>query len=495
MQLHKDESTHASILTHAHSSWHEECGIFGIWGHHHAAQLTYLSLHSLQHRGQESAGIATVHSGHMQIDRGLGLVSNVFTVERLAALPGNAAIGHVRYSTTGDGSLANAQPMGFQFQGQDAALAHNGNLVNARALRDHLQQQGHAFQSTTDTEVVAHLIPEFGHSSFSIAIQECLRLITGGFAFVFLTTNALVAARDPHGLRPLVIGCLDETWVIASESCALDAIGATLVRDVRPGELLFIDDNGMTSTQFASGERMSLCSFEYIYFARADSTIDGRSVHLTRKALGMQLAREAPATVDVVVGVPDTSLPAAIGFAEVSGLPYDIGLVRNRYVARTFIQPSPALRESSVKLKLTAVDAVIRGKRVAVIDDSIVRGVTSRRIVQLLRDAGASEVHLRVASPPVKHPCYYGIDTSSRDELIAAQLSCAEIAAVLHVDSLVFLSEDGLLQALGKRLPRPEFCNACFTGCYPTEVRDDATKRDLEMEHVRAGKGTTSTHW
>ncbi|MBX6394367.1 MAG: amidophosphoribosyltransferase [Alicyclobacillaceae bacterium] len=472
--------------------WHEECGVFGVWGCESASQLTYYALYALQHRGQESAGIATVDNGQMYHHRGLGLVAEVFAPEDLARLTGRAAVGHVRYSTTGANKLANAQPMVFDVHGGPLALAHNGNLVNAGPLRRELEEQGSIFQSTNDTEVVAHLIARRRAPTLIEAICDSLQIVQGAYAFVFLTAGQLVAARDPQGLRPMALGRLGEGWVVASETCAFDTIGARFVRDIEPGELLVIGDGGVRSIRFARAARKALCTFEYIYFARPDSDIDGRNVHVVRKALGKRLAEEAPAEADVVIGVPDSSISAAIGYAEATGIPYEIGLIKNKYIGRTFIQPSQALRERGVQLKLSAVRKVVEGKRVVMVDDSIVRGTTSRRIVQLLRDAGAREVHVRISSPPVRFPCYYGIDTSAREELMAARLTVDEMREAIGADSLIFLSERGMLEAIGAGpealTGRHEFCNACFHGEYPTELYEDLGKDAMETVAQRGGR-------
>ncbi|MDI3328767.1 MAG: amidophosphoribosyltransferase [Alicyclobacillaceae bacterium] len=471
--------------------WHEECGVFGVWGCENASQLTYYALYALQHRGQESAGIATVEDGRLHHHRGLGLVAEVFGPEDLERLRGRAAVGHVRYSTTGANKLANAQPMVFDLHQGHLALAHNGNLVNAGLLRRRLEEQGSIFQSTNDTEVVAHLIARRPGGMVE-AVTDSLQTVQGAYAFVFLTGDCLIAARDPQGLRPMALGRLGEGWVVASETCAFDTIGAVFVRDIEPGELLVIDDGGVRSARFAPRAKKALCTFEYIYFARPDSDIDGRNVHVVRKALGKRLALEAPAEADVVIGVPDSSISAAIGYAEATGIPYEIGLIKNKYIGRTFIQPSQALRERGVQLKLNAVRKVVEGKRVVMVDDSIVRGTTSRRIVQLLREAGAREVHVRISSPPVRFPCYYGIDTSAREELMAARLTVAEMREAIGADSLAFLSEEGMLEALGAgpeaAFGGHEFCNACFHGRYPTRLYEDLGKNVMETVGERGGR-------
>lgn len=451
---------------------HEECGVFGIWGHPEAAQLTYYGLYALQHRGQESAGIASVDELTMHSHRGMGLVTEVFQGNRLESLRGHAAVGHVRYSTAGGSHIANAQPLVFHFRKGNIALAHNGNLINALQIHDLLDRQGSIFQSTSDTEVVAHLIARGGYPTTVENIRASMTMIKGGYAFIILTDDQLIAMRDPHGLRPMALGKLGDAYVVASETCAFDTIGATWIRDVEPGELIVIDKSGLHTERFAEVTRKALCTFEYIYFARPDSDIDGYNVHMVRKQLGRVLARVAPAEADVVIGVPDSSISAAIGYAEELKLPYEIGLIKNKYSGRTFIQPSQELRSLGVRLKLSAVRKIVGGQRVVMVDDSLVRGTTSLRLVQLLRDAGATEVHVRITSPPVRHSCFYGIDTSTREELIAARKSVEEIRAYIEADSLSFLAEDEMLSVFGVKEKEKGhgFCNACFTGVYPTEI-------------------------
>jgi amidophosphoribosyltransferase len=461
-----------SVETLAHD-WHEECGVFGVWNHSGAAHLANYALYALQHRGQESAGIAVVDGATMRHHRGMGLVSDAFTQTDLLALTGSAAIGHVRYSTTGSSTLANAQPLVFAFRQSNLALAHNGNLVNAAQVRDQLDEQGSIFQSTSDTEVVAHLIARGEHKDFVENVRAGMKYIEGGYALVLLTNDCLIALRDPNGLRPLALGQLDGAHVVASETCAFDAIGAGFVRDVEPGEMIVIDDHGVRSARFAAAARKALCTFEYIYFARPDSDIDGMNVHLARKRLGRALAHACPVEADVVTGVPDSSISAAIGFAEEAHIPYEIGLVKNRYVGRTFIQPTQEQRREGVRLKLNAVRQVVEGKRVVIVDDSIVRGTTSARLIDLVRAAGAKEAHMRISSPPVKHPCYYGIDTSDRAKLIAANQSIAEIQRRIGADSLAYLTEAQMLEAFGASVKSHPFCNACFTGKYPTRLPEE----------------------
>lgn len=452
----------------------EECGVFGVFGHPEASHLCYYGLHALQHRGQESAGICTTDGSQFHYHRDMGLVKEVFDNDKLASLQGLNAIAHVRYSTAGESKLANAQPLVFKYREGDLAVATNGNIVNAPEIRSRLERQGSIFQTSSDTEVVAHLIARSKHDDIVEAARESLVTLNGAYAFLFMTNDKLIAARDPHGLRPFVLGKLGDAWVFASESCAFDAIGAVYVRDIEPGELLVFDAEGMKEDRFAPASKRAVCAMEYIYFSRPDSDIDTINVHSARKRMGRQLAMEAFVDADVVTGVPDSSISAAIGFAEQTGIPYELGLIKNRYTGRTFIQPSQELREQGVKMKLSAVRKVVEGKRVVMIDDSIVRGTTSLRIVNLLREAGAKEVHVRISSPPFKNPCFYGIDTPDRKELIAAQKTIEEIRIAINADSLHFLSKDGLIEAVG-RLSEAEgagHCTACFDNIYPTDVPD-----------------------
>lgn len=454
----------------------EECGVFGVFGHPDAVNLTYYGLHALQHRGQESAGIVSSEGGTFTSHRGMGLVTEVFNRATLEKLSGDTAIGHVRYSTTGESLLSNAQPLVFKYREGDIALATNGNLVNAMPIKHQLERMGSIFQTTSDTEVIAHLIARSGYSDLREAVKEALRMVKGAYAFLIMTNDQLIAALDPHGIRPLVMGRLGDSYVFASESCAFDAIGAEYEREVEPGEMIVIDRDGIQTDRITGQTRRAVCSFEYIYFARPDSDVGGLNVHAVRKRLGKQLFEEAPADADVVTGVPDSSISAAIGYAEAAGFPYELGLIKNRYIGRTFIQPNQQLREQGVKMKLSAVRRVVEGKRVVMIDDSIVRGTTSRRIVRLLREAGAAEVHVRISSPPVKNPCFYGIDTADRNGLIAASHSVEEIREAIQADSLAFLSISGLLKAIGQGGGGPHhgMCLACFDGVYPTEIYEDA---------------------
>lgn len=456
------------------------CGVFGIFNNKNAAQLTYYALYALQHRGQESAGIVVSDEGEVHTShKGLGLVAEVFNEEIIQTLKGTAAIGHVRYSTTGINSLQNVQPIFFKYRRGNLAMAHNGNLVNAHQLRNHLERQGSIFQATSDTEVVAHLIARSGYENTEDAVKESMSMIKGSYAMLFLSDTKLIAVRDPNGIRPLSLGKLNGSYVVSSETCAFDTIGATFIRDIEPGEILMITKDGLKSDRLTSFSKKATCVFEYIYFARPDSDVEGINVHTARKQLGMKLFQEAPVIADVVTGVPDSSISAAIGFAEEAGIPYELGLIKNRYIGRTFIQPSQELRERGVRLKLNAVRKVVEGKRVVMIDDSIVRGTTSGRIVSMLREAGASEVHVRISSPPVTHSCHYGIDTSAKDELIAANKSIEEIRQHIGADSLSYLSAEGMISTLGEHVENygpagscAGYCEGCFTGSYPTEIID-----------------------
>ncbi|MED1784486.1 amidophosphoribosyltransferase [Brevibacillus fortis] len=450
----------------------EECGVFGIYNHKEASQLTYLGLHALQHRGQESAGICASDGEKWYKHRGMGLVSEAFGKGDLEKFSGHIAIGHTRYTTAGSSKIENAQPLFFRYAQGSMAVAHNGNLVNAAVLRKELEAKGSIFQTTSDTEVIAHLIARSECKDLPGAVKDALQYIKGAYALLVMNENQLVIALDPNGLRPLSLGRLGDAITVASETCAFDIIGAQYWRDVQPGELIVIDKDGITESKFTETTQRSICTFEYIYFARPDSDIDGINVHMARKRLGKQLALESAIDADVVTGVPDSSISAAIGFAEATGIPYEIGLIKNRYVGRTFIQPSQELRERAVYLKLSAVRKVVEGKRVVMIDDSIVRGTTSNRIVRMLREAGAKEVHVRISSPPVMNSCFYGIDTSSREELIASTKSVEEIRQIIEADSLSFLSVEGMIDAIGRTdsAPNRGHCLACFNGEYPTEI-------------------------
>ncbi|HEV3043474.1 MAG TPA: amidophosphoribosyltransferase [Roseiarcus sp.] len=466
----------------------EECGVFGIFGHPDAAAITALGLHALQHRGQEAAGIVAFDGSRFHSERRLGLVgdhfSNAATIERL---PGSTAVGHVRYSTTGETILRNVQPLFAELDGGGLAVAHNGNLTNGLTLRRELIRQGAICQSTSDTEAILHLVARSRRPLILERFIEALRQIEGAYALVALTNKKLIGARDPLGIRPLVLGELDGCPILASETCALDIIGAKLVRDVENGEIVVISREGVQSLRPFPPRAMRPCIFEYIYFARPDSIVHGRPVYAARKAMGAELAREAPADADVVVPVPDSGVPAALGYAQGCGIPFELGIVRNHYVGRTFIQPTQAIRELGVRLKHSANRVVVEGKRIVLIDDSIVRGTTSVKIVQMMREAGAREVHMRISSPPIAFPDYYGIDTPERDKLLAARMSLEEMRRFVGVDSLAFLSIDGIYRAMGydKRDPaHPQFTDHCFTGDYPTRLTDrigETAKQQLSL--------------
>jgi amidophosphoribosyltransferase len=461
--------------SHLEDKLSEECGIFGVYGHSDAANLCYYGLHALQHRGQESAGICTTDREQFQYYRGMGLVKEVFSPSNLKPLDGSVAIAHVRYSTAGGSKLTNAQPLVFKYREGDLAIATNGNLDNAHLIKKELERKGSIFQTTSDTEVLAHLIARSAQDDIVDAVKDALSQVIGAYAFLILTKEKLIAALDPNGLRPFVIGKLGNAYLFASETCALDAVGGTYLRDVNPGELIVLDSTGFHETTLASSPARHVCAMEYIYFARPDSDIQNINVHTARKRMGKRLAKEAFMDADVVTGVPDSSISAAIGYAEQTGIPYELGLIKNRYAGRTFIQPSQELREQGVKMKLSAVRKVVEGKRVIMIDDSIVRGTTSLRIVNLLREAGATEVHVRITSPPFMNPCYYGIDTPDRKELIASQKTIEQIRQAIQADSLKFLSEEGLIESIheGATPLSSGLCMACFTNRYPTALTNE----------------------
>ncbi|MCE3592227.1 amidophosphoribosyltransferase [Streptococcus sp. XMC] len=463
-------------MTYEVKSLNEECGVFGIWGHPDAAKLTYFGLHSLQHRGQEGAGILANDQGTLRRHRDTGLLSEVFRNPlNLEKLTGSSAIGHVRYATAGEASVDNIQPFLFRFHDTQFGLAHNGNLTNAQSLKSELEKNGAIFSSTSDSEILAHLIRRSHNPSFMGKIKEALNTVKGGFAYLMLFEDKLIAALDPNGFRPLSIGKMaNGALVVSSETCAFEVIGAEWIRDVHPGELVIFDENGITYDRYTDDTQLAICSMEYIYFARPDSNIQGVNVHTARKRMGAQLAREFKNQADIVVGVPNSSLSAAMGFAEESGLPNEMGLIKNQYVQRTFIQPTQELREQGVRMKLSAVSGVVKGKRVVMIDDSIVRGTTSRRIVKLLKEAGATEVHVAIASPALAYPCFYGIDIQSREELIAANHTVEETCEIIGADSLTYLSVDGLIDSIGIDTDAPNggLCVAYFDGKYPTPLYD-----------------------
>jgi amidophosphoribosyltransferase len=460
--------------------FHEECGVFGIIGHNDAAALTALGLHALQHRGQEACGIVAYDGEHFHAHHALGHVGRAFSREDIIRrLMGSASIGHNRYSTTGETALRNVQPFFADFDFGGFALAHNGNLTNAFHLRKDLIRRGSLFHSTSDTEVIIHLMAQSAQTRPIDRMMDAIRQIEGAFSLVCLTPQILIGARDPLGVRPLVIGKLGDAQVLASETCALDIIGAEFVRDVKPGEMVILDGKNIISHQVTSPRPSRFCIFEYIYFARPDSLIDGRSVYEMRKNIGKQLAREHGVKADIVVPVPDSGVPAAIGYAAESGLPFELGIIRNHYVGRTFIEPTDGIRHLGVKLKHNADSSTLKGKRVILVDDSIVRGTTSTKIVEMVRQAGASEVHMRISSPPTKFSCFYGIDTPEKEKLLAHKYSVAEMGKLIGADSLAFVSLDGLYRAMGLKgrdPAKPAYCDACFSGDYPTALTDLETR-------------------
>jgi amidophosphoribosyltransferase len=461
----------------------DECGVFGIFGHPEAANLAYLGLFALQHRGQESAGIAASDGEKMRVSRAMGEVAEAFDEATLAKLPGHLAIGHTRYSTAGESKLENAQPFLIDCTHGQIAVAHNGNLVNAREVRDDLVRSGSIFQTGSDTEVLLHLYARSRAPSVEEALTDSIAQVRGAYSLVLLTKNRLIAARDPHGFRPLALGRLGDAWIVCSETCAMDLIGATYVRDIAPGELLVISDGGLRSIHPFPPQPLSQCVFEHVYFARPDSYVFGSSVNEIRTEFGRILAREAPAPADVVVPIPDSGVCAAIGYAEGADLPMKMGLIRNHYVGRTFIQPQQSIRHFSVKVKLNPVRSILEGQRVVLIDDSIVRGTTSRKIVKMVKAAGAREVHLRISCPPTISPCFYGVDTPSRAELIGATHTIEEIRKYVEADTLAYLSLDGLRQAVGAE--QGSYCTSCYTGVYPVEFpRDEKAYLQLALKVV-----------
>ena len=486
---HSTEATAASAPEFDGDRLREECGVFGIFGHPDAAAITALGLHALQHRGQEAAGIVSFDGKRFHSERRMGLVGDNFSRrEVIDRLPGMSSMGHVRYSTTGETILRNVQPLFAELDGGGFAVGHNGNLTNGLTLRRQLVHDGAIMQSTSDTEVILHLVARARKNRFIDRFIEGLRQLEGAYSFVALTNKKLIGARDPLGIRPLVIGLLEGAPILASETCALDIIGAKYVRDVENGEVVVFDEEGLHSHKPFPPMSPRPCIFEYIYFSRPDSIVGGRAVYDVRKTMGAQLAKESPADADVVVPVPDSGVPAAIGYAQASGIPYELGIIRNHYVGRTFIEPTQHIRQLGVRLKHSANRAVVAGKRIVLVDDSIVRGTTSTKIVQMMRDAGAKEVHFRISSPPITHPDYYGIDTPERDKLLAATHDLEGMRQFIGADSLAFLSVDGIYRAMGydKRDPlRPQFTDHCFTGDYPTALTDqsaqDAVPRQLSL--------------
>ena len=452
---------------------HEECGVVGVYGHPEAANLVYLGLYALQHRGQESAGIVASTHSKMRLEVGMGLVADVFDPIRILKLPGPLAIGHNRYSTAGKSELVNAQPCMINYSAGSLALAHNGNLVNAQTIRKDLGGKGAIFQSTNDSEVIVHLMAQSKAETFLDRAAEALKQVSGAYSLVLMTKTELLAARDPHGFRPLCLGKLDGSYIVASETCVMDLIEAEFIREIEPGELILINDQGIQSFFPFNKAETKHCVFEHIYFARPDSFMFGEHVYTARKKMGRAMAQKSPADVDIVVPVPDSGVVSAMGFAEESGIPFEMGLIRNHYVGRTFIEPQSQIRHFGVKLKLNAVKKIIAGKRVAIVDDSIVRGTTARKIVKMLRDVGAKEVHLRISAPPILHSCFYGIDTPTKEELIAHTHNLEETRQYLAADSLAYLSLEKMMEVLenGKK----KFCSACFDGNYPIPITDKKT--------------------
>ena len=462
---HRGDAAHEGELVETmFDRFHEECGVFGIYGHADAANLTYLGLYALQHRGQESAGIVSTDGKKLYSEKSMGLVADIFTEERIKKLPGHAAIGHNRYSTTGDSISINIQPIIVNFALGGLAVAHNGNLVNAGILKAELEAYGSIFQSTMDSEVVIHLIAQSRLPNLHERIVDALQHVQGSYSLLLLAEDELIGVRDPHGFRPLVLGELGGSYVLASESCALDLIEATYLREIEPGEMVVINSSGIHSTFPFRRADPSHCIFEFIYFARPDSYVFGQNVYTIRKEFGRQLARETGVQADVVIPVPDSGVPAALGYAEESGVPFGLGLIRNHYVGRTFIEPRQTIRHFGVKIKLNPVKDVLKGKRVVVVDDSIVRGTTSKKIIKMIRNAGASEIHMRISSPPTMYPCYYGIDTPTRQELIASSHSIEEIRKYITADTLGYISLDGVRKVVDRPL---NYCVACFCGDYP----------------------------
>jgi amidophosphoribosyltransferase len=459
------------------------CGVVGIYGHPEAANLAYLGLYALQHRGQESAGIVATDGEKLRAAREMGHVNDIFTADRLKDLPGFAAIGHVRYSTAGDSSKKNAQPLAVDYVGGSVAVGHNGNLVNAVEMREKLEADGSIFSTTSDTEVIVHLIARSRERTLPERAADALRQVRGAYSLVFLTENALVAVRDPMGFRPLVLGKAKNTWIVSSETCAFELLEAEFVRDIEPGEMVIIDEKGPRSVRPFGTQPPHRCVFEWVYFARPDSTIDGRSVYRARERMGRRLAVEHAVPADVVVPVPDSGVAAAIGYARESGIPYDQGLMRSHYMGRTFIEPSQHIRHFGVKLKLSPVREVLTGKRVVVVDDSIVRGTTSRKIVGMIRSAGAKEVHMRISSPPTIGPCCYGIDTPTREELFASSHTTDQIREFVGADSLGYLSLEGLHESVNGVSPigKGGFCDACFSNKYPIDIVPPARLRQLRL--------------
>ncbi len=476
-------SDHMHIESDDH--FHDECGVFGVFNHSEAANLTYLGLYAQQHRGQESAGIVSTDGHSFYTHRGMGLVADIFQKPDIKNLSGQHSIGHVRYSTSGESGLRNCQPFSYEYAHGGIAMCHNGNIVNAPELRIQLENKGSIFQSTSDTEVLIHLVARSKAASMKERLAGAVSKLTGAFSLLVLVENRLVGMRDRHGIRPLVLGKLDGSWVLASETCAFDLIGATFVRDVEPGEMVVIDEHGLESLHPFQSVEPKFCVFEYVYFARPDSNLEGINVYEARYQIGVELAKESSVEADLVIPVPDSGVPPAMGFAEAAGIPFQMGLIRNHYVGRTFIEPQQAIRNFGVKLKLNPNRNLIQGKRVILVDDSIVRGTTSRKIVEMVRAAGAREIHMRISSPPTKHSCFYGVDTPDAAELMANKMDLEAMRKAIGADSLAFVSFDGMYRAVGK--PRSQHCDACFSGDYPVAVEKQRSPQ-LSLLHIHSRK-------
>ncbi|OXS99630.1 amidophosphoribosyltransferase [Notoacmeibacter marinus] len=474
-------------------AFRDECGVFGIYGRQDAAPIVTLGLHALQHRGQEAAGIVSFDGAQFHVERHIGLIGDTFTKPSVMdRLPGHRAIGHTRYSTTGESSLRNVQPLFAELADGGFAVAHNGNITNAMTIQRVLQKRGAIISSTSDTEALLHLVATSEKTNFNDRFVDAVRQLEGAFSLVALSSKKMIGCRDPLGIRPLVLGDLDGSYILASESCALDIIGARYVRDIKPGEMVVITERGIQSHFPFDSVDSRFCIFEYVYFARPDSVIEGRDVYAIRKNIGVELAREEAIEADMVVPVPDSGTPAAIGYAQEANLPFELGIIRNHYVGRTFIQPGDSIRHMGVKLKHNANRRTIEGKRVVLVDDSIVRGTTSQKIVQMVRDAGAKEVHMRIASPPTRASCFYGVDTPETAKLLASRMSVEEMADFIRVDSLAFLSTDGLYRAVGeegRHDDKPQFCDACFTREYPTPLTDLVGADNVRRLSVLSSKG------
>ncbi|MFT8348146.1 amidophosphoribosyltransferase [Clostridium saccharoperbutylacetonicum] len=467
------------IMDPSNDKFKDECGVFGVYANQQidVASMTYYGLYALQHRGQESAGIAVADGEKIDIHKGLGLITEAFKPEDISKLKGHIAVGHVRYSTAGGKGIENAQPIVTTSKIGSIAMAHNGNLVNDDVIRELLEDAGQIFHTSTDSEVIASLIARSAKKGLAKAVVDAMSAIRGSFALTIMSKDKLIGARDPHGIRPLSLGKIEEGYILTSESCALDAIGAELIRDIEPGEIVIIDENGIQSYRYSENTKCQTCAFEFIYFARPDSRIDGLEVHTTRVKAGEQLFKEHPLDADVVIAVPDSGIPAAIGYAKASGIPFDTGFIKNRYVGRTFISPSQEIRERAVAVKLNPLKVNLEGKRVILIDDSIVRGTTSKHLVESLRRAGVKEIHFLIASPSVKYPCYFGIDTPYRSELVAANHTVEEIRDMIGADYLGYLSEEGVYRSCGDR---DGFCMGCFNGIYPVATPIEEISKDLE---------------